>query len=286
MDLRARENVVEYVVSKDIDTIVHTATCIDKEAVSNLIIGLEKRRQATGKESHYVHTSGLSAFDEVTGWPFGPTKDSDAVYEMEKQTEDAYIVRHVDTYVIDQCEAAGVKGYLVFPPTIHGRGSGAWNQLSPQMPAIVRASIEFKKVHKFAEERDVPSILDGKDIPSGRDGYYFIESYTLSWWDILGGLAQVLYARGLVSTPATEVWPSDEMVAQAMDVPVKFAYSIWNPGNLKIICDRKNILGWEPAWSKEKFLGTLNSEVDDFLELGMPKSSLLSSLKPGHNNGK
>lgn len=76
----------------------------------------------------------------------------------------------------------------------------------------------------------VEAILDQRDIPFGKKGYYFISSYAVSWWDILDNLATRLYARGLVSTPKTEIWPSDEMVAKAMDVPVKFAYSIWNPG--------------------------------------------------------
>jgi hypothetical protein len=48
------------------------------------------------------------------------------------------------------------------------------------------------------------------------------------WWDILERLAARLYARGLVDSLDLDVWPSDEVLAEAVGVPVKFAYSMWN----------------------------------------------------------
>lgn len=60
-------------------------------------------------------------------------------------------------------------------------------------------------------------------------------------------------------------------------------YANYSRSDLKILCENKKTIGWEPTWSKNKFMETLGSEIDDFLELGMPKSSLLSSLKPAPN---
>lgn len=48
-----------------------------------------------------------------------------------------------------------------------------------------------------------------------------------------------------------------------------------------MICENKDIVGWQPIWDEGRFLGSLDDEIDDFLELGLPKSSLLSSVKPG-----
>lgn len=48
-----------------------------------------------------------------------------------------------------------------------------------------------------------------------------------------------------------------------------------------MICENKDIVGWQPIWDKHKFLASLDDEIDDFLELGLPKSSLLSSVRPG-----
>ncbi|KAJ5553466.1 hypothetical protein N7494_002844 [Penicillium frequentans] len=296
MDLRDEKAVASYIISKEIDIIINTATSIDKYAVLSLITGLSNRRLFTGKETYLVHTSGLSALDEITGWPFGAIKDTDSVYDMEKQTANSYIVRHVDTFIIDELEKAGITGFIVMPPTIHGRGSGTWNQLSPQLPALIRASIERKKVYKFAENRNLPvthisdlttfyaklvqAILQGEKLPTDKDAYFFVVSHVLPWWDILDRLAETLYARGLVTTAETEVWPSNEVLSEAVGVPAKWAYSMWNAGT-DVICENKDIVEWQPIWDKEKFQESLDDEIDDFLELGLPKSSLLSSVRPG-----
>lgn len=43
-------------------------------------------------------------------------------------------------------------------------------------------------------------------------------------------LAANLHARGLVATEYAKIWPSDEMAAESVGVPVKFAHSMWNSG--------------------------------------------------------
>lgn len=65
-----------------------------------------------------MQTTGLSAFDENTNWPFGEVKDTDPIYDLERKSADTYIVREVDSFVVEQLKAAGVTGYLVFPPTL------------------------------------------------------------------------------------------------------------------------------------------------------------------------
>jgi tryptophan synthase alpha subunit len=42
----------------------------------------------------------------------------------------------------------------------------------------------------------------------------------------------------------------------------------------------KDLIGWKPVWNREKFLQSMDEEINDFLELGMPESSLLASLGP------
>lgn len=76
----------------------------------------------------------------------------------------------------------------------------------------------------------VEAILQGKKLPTDKDAYFFVVSNVLPWWDILDRLAERLYARGLVTTAETEIWPSDEILSEAVGVPAKWAYSIWNAG--------------------------------------------------------
>lgn len=110
----------------------------------------------------------------------------------------------------------------------------------------MRGSIASQKVHKFAENRTSPfvhisdltsfyakfinAILYKDDIPSGANGYYFVVSHRVTWWDILEHMAKALHARGLVQEPAVEVWESDDQAGNALGVPAKFAHSIFNAG--------------------------------------------------------
>lgn len=72
------------------------------------------------------------------------------------------------------------------------------------------------------------TILRKEQLPSGKDGYYFVTARSVYWWDILDGLAVALHARGLVTEPTTRVWPSDEVAGEAFGVPAQYAQSIFN----------------------------------------------------------
>ncbi|OQE23174.1 hypothetical protein PENSTE_c009G00603 [Penicillium steckii] len=243
-DLSDQAAVARYILLNDIDCIINNATSIDTNVVSNLILALGKQKDTTGKENFYIHTTGLSAFDQNTNWPFGEVKDTDHVYDLERKSADTYIVRKVDTFVVERLKSTGIRGFLIFPPTLHGRGTGAWNQLSPQIPALVKAAMRYKKVYKFFENRDatlahvsdvakffgqlLEAIIQGKSLPNGENGHYFLVSHVVPWWKIMDRLAEKLHARGLITTASSEIWPSDEMAADSVGVPVKFAHSMWN----------------------------------------------------------
>lgn len=65
-------------------------------------------------------------------------------------------------------------------------------------------------------------ILQGEKLPSGENGYYFSVAHEVGWWDVAQGLADALHARGLVPKATVENWPSDDMAAQAMDLPRQY----------------------------------------------------------------
>lgn len=70
------------------------------------------------------------------------------------------------------------------------------------------------------------AILRGEQLPNGEDGHYFLVSHVVPWWEILDRLAARLYSRGLTTSASTKAWPSDEMVAESVGVPVEFAHSM------------------------------------------------------------
>lgn len=151
--------------------------------------------------------------------------------------------------------------------------------------------------------RLVDALINGSPVPKGRQGYYFTNSHRVYWWDLVERLAEVLHARGLVADPSVGIWPSDEAAGKAFGVPPAFAASIFNGRYVSLgtfasmrVCapsiftnaalvkstdvvgENSKTLGWQPAWSRDKMLDKAGDEVDDALELGEPKSSLLSSL--------
>lgn len=76
----------------------------------------------------------------------------------------------------------------------------------------------------------IQSISRGQVIPSGAEGYYFALAHKIVWKQALSHLAVALNARGLVSSPETRIWPSDEAAAEALVVPVQFVQPLWNAG--------------------------------------------------------
>lgn len=50
--------------------------------------------------------------------------------------------------------------------------------------------------------------------------------------------------------------------------------------SLKVVCVNKDLIGWKPVWNRDRLLQSIDEEIDDFLELGMPENSHLDSLGP------
>lgn len=45
-----------------------------------------------------------------------------------------------------------------------------------------------------------------------------------------------------------------------------------------VIAENAYKIGWKPAWDKERFLESMDDEVEAVIELGKAKSSLIGSL--------
>ncbi|MCJ1385555.1 hypothetical protein MMC17_008678 [Xylographa soralifera] len=293
LDLTNEKAVVETLLRHNICIVVHTASSINPTLALHLITALGKQREISGKETYFVHTSGLSAFYENTGWPSGETKDTGPVFGLEKQLADSFPIRKTDVAVIEHAKARSVSSFIVVPSTVYGRGSGEWNKLSVVIPVCVQASISSKTVHKFAENtkvsgvhisdltalygRIIEKILQKTAPPSGAEGYYFALAHDLIWWEVLDRLAIALHTRNLVTDSKALFWPNDEAAAESLGVPVRFVQVLWNSGE-NIISENTYRLGWKPVWNKDRFLQNIDEEIQAVLDLGKAKSSLIDSL--------
>ncbi|KAF4452958.1 NAD(P)-binding domain [Fusarium austroafricanum] len=93
LDLADEQAVINEVSSHSISIVVHTASSIDPTLALPLINALAKQKETNGKPTHFIHTSALGAFYPKSGWPSTVNKDTDAVFETEKQLADSNPLR-------------------------------------------------------------------------------------------------------------------------------------------------------------------------------------------------
>lgn len=297
LDLSNADAVIDSIQAHDISIVIHLASSLYANLAVNLIDGLSKREEATGKHGHFIHTSGMSAFMAGSGWPADKLNaTSDDIFETEKQLADSYPVRSTDVTVIEHAQAKGVDSYIVIPCITHGTGTGAWNQLSVNLPISIRASLDAKQVHRFQEDitasyvhvsdltalygRLTEKIIQNEKPPSGQKGYYFSTAYQMSSREFSEQLAAALYTRGLVSSDQPKVWSSLEAAAAGHGVPVEFVHHIWNSGDVASTSGigKAGEIGWAPQWDKARLFNNINDEIDAVLKLGQAKSSLVDAL--------
>ncbi|QKX57751.1 uncharacterized protein TRUGW13939_04871 [Talaromyces rugulosus] len=293
LDLADEKAVAESILLHNVYVIIHTTSAIDPTAALNLITALGKQNKASGKKTYFVHTSGLSAFYEGTGWPAGQFKDTDAVFETEKQLMHSFPIRNTDISVIEHAAKQGVTNFVVVPSLVYGEGTGEWNRLSVVLPVYVQASLRNKTVYRFPENtkvsavhisdltalygRIIDKVLRDETLPCDKEGYYFALAHDLFLGEVLDRMALALKSRGLIAEPGTRVYPNDHAAAESLGVPEQFVQTLWNSGD-NIVADVPFKIGWRPAWSKERFFANINDEIDAVLEHGKAKSSLIDSL--------
>ncbi|KAI1010769.1 hypothetical protein LB503_005009 [Fusarium chuoi] len=282
LDLSDEQAVIDEISSHKTSVIVHAANSINPGLALSLINALAKQKEVAGKPTYFIHTSGLSAFYANSGWPRSVNKDTYAVFKTEKEFADSYPVRKTDVMVIEHAQAQGVTPFVVVPSIVYERGTGSWNQLSVMIPGLTRASLKLGKVYKFDENiglycRIIHAVLNTEEIPSGKEGYFFAVAHDTDMWEFQDHLAAAMKARGLVTSDKPEVYPNNEFAADAIDVPDEFLEALCKSGG-HFTATRPRSIGWKPEWDRERFLKNVDAEIEDVLELGKAKSSLMDSL--------
>ncbi|OHE99292.1 NAD dependent epimerase/dehydratase [Colletotrichum orchidophilum] len=205
------------------DCVIHTPTGFHTGSAVALIEGLAVRKKQTGKEVHFIHTSGTSNLAERTitqqSGEFHEWADNERVYEHEekKEAEEAYGQRTTDVAVVRTAERTGVKAYIMMPPTVYGRGTGLFNQRSMQIPSIIRGAIKAGVPEYVGEgtarlghvhvtdlallfELVLSKVLLGEEIPSGRRGIYFSNTGSHSWKDLAALVGKAGVSLGVLKS--------------------------------------------------------------------------------------
>jgi nucleoside-diphosphate-sugar epimerase len=114
-----------------------------------------------------------------------------------------------------------VKTYLIMPPTIYGIGTGLFHKTSIQLPMIIRTAIKKGHVDVVGDgtgawdavhiqdltllyELLLAKVLNGNDVPSGKQGIFFSETGDYTWMQLAEGLTNELYNQGILKTTQVE----------------------------------------------------------------------------------
>ncbi|EGU84907.1 hypothetical protein FOXB_04488 [Fusarium oxysporum f. sp. conglutinans Fo5176] len=205
VDLSDEQTVVNEISSHKISVIVHAANSINPELALPLINALAKQKESAGKPTHFIHTSGLSAFYANSGWPRTVNKDTDAVFETEKEFADSYPIRKS----------------MHKPKVLH---HSLLYLLSSSLQAVHISGLTALYC------RIIHAALKNEEISSGKEGYYSAVAHETNMWEFQDHLAAAMKARGLVSSNKPEMYPSDEFAADAINVPVEFLGALYKSG--------------------------------------------------------
>lgn len=145
--------------------------------------------------------------------------DKEKVYEYEEQreAEEAYPQRTTDIAVVRTSERTGVKTYIMMPPTIYGQGTGFFNQISMQIPDVIRASIKAGVAEYIGDGRAfighvhvqdlalvyelvLSKVVSGQTPPSGRRGIYFTDTGSHDWRELATEVGKAGFALGVLKS--------------------------------------------------------------------------------------
>ncbi|OLN86540.1 hypothetical protein CCHL11_08503 [Colletotrichum chlorophyti] len=260
-------------VASEHDYVLRTVTGFHDSSAVALIEGLAERKKQTGKEAHYIHTSGTSNLShrtitekpgEVHRW-----SDKEHVYEYEEQKEakEAYGQRTTDIAVVQTAERTGVKTYIMMPPTIYGQGTGLFNQESLQIPAIIRSAIKAGVAeyigdgdaylgHVHVEDLALwyellfSKVLSGESLPSGRRGIYFSDTGSHNWREVATEVGKAGFSLGALKSAEPRSVSLEEAAERWFGLEprvVEMNYA----SNSATKSDLATELGWKPTKTEE-----------------------------------
>ena len=104
------------------------------------------------------------------------------------------------------------------------------------------------------------AIVSGKQAPSGRNGYYYLESGEHQQLAMVGVVAKELYAHGKVMSPEAV------QLSEADLDPESYKFALVGMGiNCRARGERGRQLGWKPPQTTEDFYASIQTEVDHWL---------------------
>lgn len=158
------------------------------------------------------------------------------------ENDHPYAQRTTDLTVLSLGEELSVRTHILYLPILYGIGTGGFNTISGQIPALMRAArrdnytsvvgdgqgrkshVHIHDVGTFCE-LILGQVLTGKPVPFGKEGIFFVTSGYQSYYDISHGISKaaielnICKNEELVSLTINEAvkkldWSESEMVIE------------------------------------------------------------------------
>jgi nucleoside-diphosphate-sugar epimerase len=151
-------------------------------------------------------------------YPFSDKADIFS-YLKKRDVDVPYAQRASDVVVTEAGLEFGVKTYILMMPSIYGIGTSPLHEFC-HVPILIRAALKLGKVPVVGDgsgiwdhvhindvagcyEFVLNQILVGQDVPSGKEGIFFVESGEHSWRELSQRIAEAGVAIGALK--ATEL---------------------------------------------------------------------------------
>lgn len=271
------------------DVIIHVATADHLPSAEAIISGIRKREPKTTPVV-YIHTSGTGVLLDNADGRFASSKIySDLRPEDIDALDPKAPHREVDLAVSAAARDASLKNArigIILPPLIYGVGTGPFNKLSIQSPALIRSAIKRGYVGQIGEGKPIWNNVHIADLANAylvlidaymkedlqanpehnKSVYFFAESGENSWRSLSETFGQVLHSKGVIPDPEPRPLTDDVMNDDLFGVEVAKATF---GGNSRAKGDRLRLLGWKPEVVEgygTKVTRDLEREVDEILK--------------------
>jgi len=274
-------------LASEFDIVFQTADADHLEGTKAILRGFKTRFQKTGVAPALIHTSGTGVLvDNAEGKYEGTNAYSDLDIPKIESLPETQPHRNVDLTVVAAAEEGYAKTWIVFPSTIWGIADtifvkeGLQRPNSVQIPDRIKLAVKLSKAVYIGEGKNIwphvyidegrfgkfyhilfDAIVSGKQPPSGRNGFYFLESGEYKQLAAVEAIAKALYARGKVVSP--EAVPLSE--ADLGSESYKFALAYMGSNSLAR-GERSRQLGWNPLQTTEDFYASIETDVGFLLK--------------------
>jgi nucleoside-diphosphate-sugar epimerase len=289
-DLDDSETIIK--VASEHDIAINTTLGFHPESARSIVLGLEKRKAATGKDVFMLHTSGTSNLADQPISKAYLEKDAERIfsdrediysYEHARNATTPYAQRTSELGVIDQGLQSGVKTLVIMSPLIYGLGTGLGNKFTIQVPLYVKTTLSFghgvvigdgkgvwDHVHvvdlaRLYELVVVRMIEGGRGLPFGKQGIIFSAAGRHSWAQVAKEVAQAAYDAGAIKSAEVKSVTLAEG-AKALTGGNEVVAELGLSSNSRTRADFAQSLGWKPEKTEEDFRKHFREEVDAIIE--------------------